>query len=131
MCTVMGVSLLYKADLEATVAHSDLVSRHHRLDLPQAERLGARLRVAREARGLTQEQVANAAGLNRNHYQLLEQGRAATPSVQRRNGELRPSNPTLATLIELSGVLDVPVSYIVIDVFGPTADLIVEYLEDK
>jgi len=107
------------------------VPRHHRLDLQQAERLGARLRAAREARELTQEQVANAAGLNRNHYQLLEKGRAATPAVQRRDGELRPSNPTLATLLELSRVLDVPVSYMVIDVFGPPADVVVEYLEGR
>ena len=105
--------------------------RHHRLDLTQAERLGARLRQAREARELTQEQVALAAGINRNHYQLLEQGRAATPSVQRRDGELRPSNPTLATLLELSRVLDVPVAFVIVDVFGPSDDVVVEYLERR
>ncbi len=124
----MRSDLVNKADLWLRVDQGVVVPRHHRLSPQDARRLGQRLRTAREERGLTQEEVALAAGLNRNHYQLLEQGRAAVPSVQRKSGEERPSNPTLATLIELSRVLDIHVGLLVVDTFGPPRDIIVEYL---
>ncbi|MBO0853841.1 MAG: helix-turn-helix transcriptional regulator [Nocardia sp.] len=63
-----------------------------------AAMLGQRLATLREARGLTQEQVAHAAGISRNHYQLLESGW----SVRKTKA---PANPRLRTLIALSEVL--------------------------
>lgn len=57
----------------------------------------------RKTMGLTQEQVALAANLNRNHYQLLEHARA-----DRRTNS--PSNPRLSTLIKLAKVFDCSVA---------------------
>lgn len=58
-----------------------------------AERLGANLRALREARGLTQAQMAKAAGLPRATWAHLESGTA---------------NPTLAVLHKVALVLGVP-----------------------
>lgn len=63
-----------------------------------AKALGDRLIELRQARGLTQENVAQAAGISRNHYQLLESGLG-------QRGERKPANPRLSTLIALSEVL--------------------------
>lgn len=63
-----------------------------------AEALGQRLAELRQARGLTQENVAQAAGISRNHYQLLEYGLG-------QRGDRKPANPRLSTLIALSNVL--------------------------
>lgn len=60
--------------------------------------LGRRLLGLRESRGLTQEALAEAAGLSRNHYQLLENG------ISNRQSK-RPANPTLSTLVALSNAL--------------------------
>lgn len=57
------------------------------------------LRSARETRGLTQAQIAESAGMTRNHYQLLEAGRSAT-------GDL--ANPRLSTICALANVLELP-----------------------
>ncbi|MFP7696185.1 helix-turn-helix domain-containing protein [Trueperella sp. LYQ143] len=53
----------------------------------------------RHERGLTQEQVALHAGIDRNHYQLMEHAR----SDRRTNN---PLNPRLSTLIKLARVFD-------------------------
>lgn len=63
-----------------------------------AGQLGRRLRDHREARGLTQEQLAHLAGTTRNHYQLLERGYWKKGS---------PSNPKLSIVIRLARVLEV------------------------
>lgn len=63
-----------------------------------AAALGRRLTELRQARGLTQEVVAHAAGISRNHYQLLEYGLG-------RRGDRKPANPRLSTLVALSEVL--------------------------
>ncbi len=97
---------------------------HHTLNFVQAEALGERLRALRLERDLTQEQLANAAGINRNHYQLLEEGRSS------RRDEQRPSNPTLATLVRICAVLTVPVASVVVEVFGPVSGVAVEYGRD-
>lgn len=72
--------------------------------------LGRRLADLRETRGLTQEVVADAAGISRNHYQLLEQG--LTNRKTR-----RPANPRLATLVALSEALGVSVPELIASVF--------------
>ena len=65
-----------------------------------ARRLGEYLRAQRAQRRLTQEQVALAANINRNHYQLLESG------LNNRTTKA-PANPTIFTLVALSRVFDV------------------------
>jgi transcriptional regulator with XRE-family HTH domain len=55
------------------------------------------LRHHRAAAGLTQEQLAHAAGISRNHLQLLERG----------VGEI--ANPRLATIYALANALGVAV----------------------
>ena len=47
----------------------------------------------------TQAQIAESAGMTRNHYQLLEAGRSAT-------GDL--ANPRLSTICALANVLELP-----------------------
>ena len=73
--------------------------------------LGRRLIDLRESRGLTQEVVAEAAGISRNHYQLLEQGLS--------NRETRrPANPRLATLVALGEALGVSVPELIASIFS-------------
>jgi transcriptional regulator with XRE-family HTH domain len=62
-----------------------------------ARRLGIALSRRRHAVGLSQERLANAAGLTRGYYQQLEQGASRTGRV---------ANPTLQNLIALAQVLD-------------------------
>lgn len=64
------------------------------------------LRAYRLKRGLTQEQVALQAGMNRNHYQLLEHAR----SDRKTNS---PANPQALTLIKLAEVFECDVSDLV------------------
>lgn len=68
------------------------------------QRLATALGRARDAAGLSQEDVAYRAGLTRYTYQKYEKGES-------RPG--RPANPTLRTLISLSQVLDVPLSNLI------------------
>lgn len=56
------------------------------------------LRKLREAKSLSQAELGQAAGISRNHYQLLEAGRAASGGL---------ANPRLDTLRALAGVLGV------------------------
>lgn len=70
-----------------------------------AERI-ARLRVAR---GMSQEALAQAAGISANHVQLLESGLS-----DRKKGS--PANPRLHTLVALSHALDVDLP----ELIGPT-----------
>ncbi len=60
--------------------------------------LGSKLRRIRKARGLTQEQVANASGIAVYTYQKFEKGKSKPHT---------PMNPTLHTLHALCRVLDV------------------------
>ncbi len=82
------------------------------IDVDVARTLGRRLREVREAAGLSQEDVANAAGISRNHLQLIERGHS------NRRTET-PWNPHLSVLIELCRALDISLSELTIDVFGP------------
>lgn len=77
--------------------------------------MGEQLQARRRARGLSQENVAHAAGMSRNHYQLLEAGLSdRTKSTA--------ANPRLSTLISLAQVLDVSVTDLVVELFGPAAE---------
>ena len=76
--------------------------------------LGQRLAQLREAKGPTQEEVAHAAGISRQHYQLLESGLG----VRRTKA---PANPRLSTLIKLSEVLGTTVPDLVDEMFGRSA----------
>ncbi|MDT5093129.1 MAG: hypothetical protein QOH60_2492 [Mycobacterium sp.] len=76
-----------------------------------AAALGQRLIDLRQARGLTQEAVAEAAGISRNHYQLLEYGLV-------RRGTRKPANPRLSTLVALSEVLGTTVPELIDAMFG-------------
>jgi len=63
--------------------------------------LGIALARARATRGLSQEQVAYAAGIAAFSYRKLEKGES-NPGT--------PANPRLRTLVALAGVLGVPVA---------------------
>lgn len=60
---------------------------------------------------MTQEQVAQAAELNRNHYQLLESALS-----DRHKGT--PANPRLSTLVALAEVLHTTVPELVDEIFS-------------
>lgn len=66
-----------------------------------ARELGLALHRERVRVGLTQEELAHAAGLTRSHYQQLEKG------LSRPN---RAANPSLSSLIALSEVLGIPLA---------------------
>ncbi|SDU80814.1 helix-turn-helix transcriptional regulator [Arcanobacterium phocae] len=70
--------------------------------------LGKTLARRRKELGKTQEQVANEAQINREHYQQMEYGR----SDRKRNS---PLNPRLSTLLKLSAVLDTEVEVLLRD----------------
>lgn len=73
--------------------------------------LGRHLSELREAKGLTQEEVALAAGISRQAYQLLEAGlRARKPRT--------PANPRLSTLVSVSQVLGTPLPVLLGEVFS-------------
>jgi transcriptional regulator with XRE-family HTH domain len=61
-------------------------------DKEQLERYGKRLRKARLAKGLTQLELANKAGVSVNHYALVERGKK------------NPSVTTLSSIVEVLGL---------------------------
>lgn len=70
-----------------------------------AEQLGAALRRLRNESGLSQETLAYQAGITKNQLQLIEAGRSTG-----RKESAGPSNPRMATLVGLSGVLGISVA---------------------
>lgn len=76
-----------------------------------AEVLGHRIAQARHAKGLTQEQVAQAAGISTFTYQKLEKGESNPGS---------PANPGLQTLVALAVALQVDLCDLLPD---PPSDL--------
>lgn len=74
-----------------------LVSFHAKLKPEAAKALGVRLQGLRADFGWSQAEVAGLVGLSRGHYRTLELGHADY-------GERAPSNPTIATLLELARV---------------------------
>ena len=85
------------------------------LERKLAQALAKRLRALRAPTGMSQEQVAQAAGIHRNHYQLLE---SALSDRRKRT----PANPRLSTLVALCRVYQTTVPDLVIDIFRPTPD---------
>ncbi|MFC5370182.1 helix-turn-helix domain-containing protein [Arcanobacterium bovis] len=73
-----------------------------------ASALAKTIRSRRTALGMTQEQVAAEADIDKNHYQLMESAR----SNRKNNSAL---NPRLHTLIRLSRVLECTVSDLIDD----------------
>jgi transcriptional regulator with XRE-family HTH domain len=91
------------------------------LERTRALALAERLRDLRAAKGMTQEQAAQAAGMDRNHYQLLESGLSDRKKKT-------PANPRLSTLAALCDVFGTTVPDLVIDIFrAPPDDIAVEY----
>jgi len=64
------------------------------------QRLGLTLQRLRIRLGMSQEDVAYAAGLTRSHYQQLEKGRSRPDTA---------ANPSLYTLASLASVLNVDI----------------------
>lgn len=69
--------------------------------------LGTRVRAQRLARGLTQERLAHAAGITKNHVQLLEAGRGSP------RDPTTSSNPHMSKLFGLADALEVPPSALI------------------
>lgn len=67
-----------------------------------AKTLATTIRARRQELGLTQEQVANIAGIDRNHYQVMESGL----SDRKQHSAL---NPKLFTILKLARALDMTV----------------------
>lgn len=66
--------------------------------LAHRQRIAGQIRAAREHANRTQESLANAMGMDRPSYTLLEQGKVS---------------PRLDTLIRIADALGVPLSYLV------------------
>ena len=80
-----------------------------------AREIGLRVRTVREVRGLTQENLAHAAGISRNQVQNLERNRTSAPG--------QPANPTVETLFRIAWALGVTPDDLAPTLNGPpTAD---------
>ncbi len=64
------------------------------------------IRERREELGMSQEEVAQKAGIDRNHYQLMEHARSDRKSN-------RPVNPQMFTLLRLAEALDTPLEELI------------------
>lgn len=103
--------------MESHIYLVDLVAGHRQIaGVPESDierqlgdALGRRLLELRSARGLTQE--AHAAGIARNHYQLLERG------INDRD-KRSPANPTLSTLVGLSSALGMTADQLVAEILA-------------
>ena len=73
--------------------------------------LGEKVRALREARGLTQEQLAHATGIARDQIQNIEHNR--NNSKDSATGRPGPGNARLDTLFLLAQELQVDVTYLV------------------
>ncbi|WP_353650347.1 helix-turn-helix transcriptional regulator [Nakamurella sp. A5-74] len=78
-----------------------------------AEHLGNRVREYREAHGLTQEQLAERAGISRNQVQNIEHSRNNSRDADGRQGS---GNPRLDTVFALADALNIEVSELLGDV---------------
>lgn len=71
---------------------------------------------------MTQEQVAHAAGISRNHLQVIESGLSDRASR-------KPFNPHLSVLLNLCNAVGIQLADVVIDVFPPPSGAALEYEE--
>ena len=72
-------------------------------------RLGERVRALREAKDLTQEQLAERTGISRNQIQNIESNRSNHKGP---DGQAARSNARLDTVFRLADALDVTVIYL-------------------
>lgn len=107
------------ADFTRRVRHCGGVPTPKPIDPEVAARFGQTLQSIRADSGLSQEEIAQRAGLSRNYYQLLEIGLSSRSNKT-------PANPSLAVLIDLAHALDVPLTRLVFEVFKPLEGLSVE-----
>ncbi len=94
---------VYPADLRRVNTDHFSVTSYSPAERAFASTFAKTLIERRKQMGLTQEQVALAADINRNHYQLMEHARA-----DRRTNS--PANPRMSTLIKLAKVFDCTVA---------------------
>lgn len=81
-------------------------------DFEQAAKLlGLKVRAAREAKGLTQDELAGRTGISRNQIQNIEHSR--NNSRDPVTGRPGPGNARLDTVFILAEVLEVDVTYLV------------------
>lgn len=81
-------------------------------DYEEAARLlGRKVRAAREALGLSQDELAGRTGISRNQIQNIEHSR--NNSRDPVTGRPGPGNPQLDTIFILAEVLEVGVAYLV------------------
>ena len=76
-----------------------------------AQMLGLKVRAAREARGLSQDELASRTGISRNQVQNIEHSRNNARDAT--TGRPGPGNARLDTIFILAEVLDVDVAYLV------------------
>lgn len=76
-----------------------------------AELLGKKVRALREARGLTQEQLAHSTGISRNQIQNIENNRNNAKDAL--TGRPGPGNARLDTVFRLADELHVDVTYLI------------------
>lgn len=70
-----------------------------------AERFGGVVRALRKESGLTQQMLADRAGITKNQLQLIEAGRSASPNRLAAG----PSNPRMTTLVGIAKAFDLSV----------------------
>jgi DNA-binding XRE family transcriptional regulator len=86
-------SQLYLADAGAVLRHGQRVKHQTSNWAEQQALTGAQVFARRQEAGLSQERLAQMAGISRNQYQVIEGGRG---------------NPRLKTLFSLAAALNVP-----------------------
>ncbi|SNS99560.1 Transcriptional regulator, contains XRE-family HTH domain [Micrococcales bacterium KH10] len=72
-----------------------------------AREVGVRIRALREAREMTQDQLAGTAGIERSQLQNIERNRTSEKG--------RPANPQLLNIFRLAWALDVPPRWLLPD----------------
>ena len=78
--------------------------------------IGQRIKQAREAKGLTQDQLAEKAGLSASHISVIERG---------------IKTPRLETLVEILNILKVDANFILSDVLLVSNQIVSSLLSDK
>ncbi|MGF7145492.1 transcriptional regulator with XRE-family HTH domain [Anaerotaenia torta] len=78
--------------------------------------IGQRIKQAREAKGLTQEQLAEKVALSASHISVIERGIKA---------------PKLETLVEILNILKVDANFILTDVLSVSNEIVSSLLSNK
>ena len=78
--------------------------------------IGQRIKLTREAKGLTQEQIAEKVGLSASHISVIERG---------------IKTPRLETLVEILNILEVDANYILADVLSVSNEITSSLLSNK